>query len=379
MTNSRKKLSTVLLTTILSGLLLIYWNPWPRSARPIGRTVSIAAPLGLPPVFVPADNPPTAEAIALGRRLYYDPVLSADRTISCASCHAPVAGFADHRPLSEGVAGKFGTRNSPSAANAAYYITQFWDGRAPSLEKQAEGPVQNPVEMAHSLKGVEQRLNADPVYREQFAHAFGPGRITFEMTEKAIASFERTLLMGNSPFDRWYYGNDEKAISASAKRGFDVFRRVDKGNCASCHSFGEYNTLFTDNQFHNLGVGVKDEMPTDMGRYNVTRNDADRGAFKTPTLRNVALTAPYMHDGSLKTLKEVVDFYLGGGSSNPYRDPKMRPLELTGQERADLVGFLESLTGEMPPNSGPPAADGISSRHPSGEPQRPAAPPSTTR
>jgi cytochrome c peroxidase len=353
MMNSRKMIPVILLAVALAGLLLVYRLSQHRPALPIGTPVTISVPLGLPPVPVPADNPPTAETITLGRRLYYDPVLSADRTISCASCHAPAAGFADPRPLSVGVGGKLGTRNSPPVANAAYYVTQFWDGRAPSLEKQVEGPVQNPVEMAHTLKGVEQRLNADPSYREEFAKAFGTGRITFDMVEKAIASFERTVLMGNSPFDRWYYGHDEKAISASAKRGFDVFRRVDKGNCASCHTLSESDALFTDNQFHNLGVGVKNEMPTDMGRYDVTKIDADRGAFKTPTLRNVALTAPYMHDGSLMTLKDVVDFYVGGGNSNPYRDPKIKSLDLTGQERADLVAFLESLTGEVPPNSGP--------------------------
>jgi cytochrome c peroxidase len=311
----------------------------------------IDAPLGLPPVPVPADNPPTAETIALGRRLYFDPVLSSDSTISCASCHEPAAGFADPKRVSVGVGGKLGSRNSPPVANAAYYVTQFWDGRAASLEKQSEGPVQNPVEMAHTLRGVEQRLNSDSSYREQFAAAFGPGPITYDMVGKAIASFERTILMGDSPFDRWYFGRNEKAISAAAKRGFDVFRRVDRGNCASCHSFNDSSALFTDNQFHNIGVGVENEMPADQGRYEVTKNDADRGAFKTPTLRNVALTAPYMHDGSLKALKEVVDFYVGGGNSNPYRDAKIKPLEfLTGQERADLVAFMESLTGTVPMN-----------------------------
>jgi cytochrome c peroxidase len=354
MMNLRKLTPVILLAVAAGGVLVVYRISQQHPARPIGKPVTISVPLGLPPVPVPAGNPPTAATIALGRRLYYEPVLSADSTISCASCHVPAEGFADPRTVSVGVGGKLGARNSPPVANAAYYVTQFWDGRAASLEKQVEGPVQNPVEMAHTLKGVEQRLNADPAYREQFAQAFGTGRITFEMIEKAIASFERTVLMGNSPFDRWYYGHGENAISASAKRGFDVFRRVDKGNCASCHAFSESNALFSDNQFHNLGVGVKDEMPTDMGRYDVTKIDADRGAFKTPSLRNVALTAPYMHDGSLKTLKDVVDFYVGGGSSNPYRDPKIKSLALTGQERADLVAFLESLTGEAPLNSGPP-------------------------
>ncbi len=360
--SSRKTLSIIITVVAIGGILLVYRVSQPVTARPIGRAVSINAPLGLPPVPVPADNPLTAEAVELGRRLYFDPILSSDNTISCASCHVPANGFADPRAVSVGVGGKLGARNSPPVANAAYYVTQFWDGRAASLEKQAEGPVTNPVEMAHSLKDVERKLNTDPSYREQFAKSFGPKKITFDMVEKAIASFERTVLMGNSPFDRWFYGHDEEAISESAKRGFDVFRRAEKGNCAACHTIGESSALFTDNQFHNIGVGVKDEMPTDMGRYDVTKNDADRGSFKTPTLRNIAVTAPYMHDGSLKTLKDVVDFYVGGGNSNPYRDPKMKALDLTGQERADLLAFLQSLTGTVPPNSGPPAGPNLQSR-----------------
>jgi len=353
--NSRKMLPVLILAAMIVAVVWLYRNVQSRPAHPVGMPVAIAVPLGLPPVPVPADNPPTVETIALGRVLYYDPILSADNSISCASCHMPAVGFSDPRPLSVGVGGKLGVRNSPPVANAAYHTTQFWDGRAPSLENQVEGPVENPVEMAHTLKGVEKRLNADPAYQEEFAKAFGPGRITFDMVEKAIASFERTVLMANSPFDRWYYGHDEKAISASAKRGFEVFRRVDKGNCAACHTFNESDATFTDNQFHNIGVGVKDEVPTDLGRYTVTKIEADRGAFKTPSLRNIALTAPYMHDASLKTLKDVVDFYVGGGNSNPNRDPKIKSLDfLTGQERADLVAFLESLTGEVPPNTGPP-------------------------
>ncbi|HYG97978.1 MAG TPA: cytochrome c peroxidase [Terriglobales bacterium] len=354
---SPRLLFFILVIAIVGSGLLFVVRGRRAPARPIGVPISINAPLGLPPVPVPADNPPTAETIALGRRLYYDPVLSVDNSTSCASCHAPAAGFADPRKVSVGVGGKVGTRNSPPVANAAYYVTQFWDGRERTLEKQAEGPVTNPVEMAHTLKGVEEVLNRDPSYREDFAKAFGPGRITYNMVEKAIASFERTVLMANSPFDRWFYGHDEQAISESAKRGFEVFRRVDKGNCASCHTFNETDALFTDNQFHNIGVGVRDESPTDLGRYEVTKVDADRGAFKTPTMRNIALTAPYMHDGSLRTLKEVVDFYVGGGNSNPFLDPKIKALDfLTGQERADLVAFMVSLTGEMPANSGPPAA-----------------------
>ncbi|MBI3661459.1 MAG: c-type cytochrome [Acidobacteria bacterium] len=323
-----------------------------RAAVPIGKLVTIAAPLGLPSVPVPPDNPPTTETIALGRKLYYDPIFSVDNTIACASCHHPDKGFADDGAFSKGVQGKLGGRNSPTVFNAAYYTLQFWDGRAPSLEKQAEGPVQNPVEMAHTLAGVEQKLAANPEYVAEFAKAYGPGPITYEMVEKAIASFERTVISGNSPFDRFQFGGDKKALSAAAQRGLKVYMDPKKGNCNVCHTIGEKEALFTDNKFHNLGVGADTRGNLkDQGRYDVTKNEADRGAFKTPSLRNVAKTAPYMHDGSLRTLKDVIDFYVGGGNSNPHRDKEIHALDfLSRQERDDLVAFLESLTGEIPPD-----------------------------
>jgi cytochrome c peroxidase len=297
----------------------------------------------------------TAEKIALGRRLYYEKQLSVDSAVSCASCHDPKFGFADPKPVSEGYQGKKGTRNSPTVLNSAYLAVQFWDGRAPSLEKQAEGPVQNPVEMAHTLAGVEKLLNADASYRDAFAKAFGPEPITYDMVEKAIASFERTVLSGNSPFDRWRYGHDEKAVSASVKRGFAVFLSPKKGNCAVCHTVGKTNALFTDSKFHNLGIGVDHDKFADDGRYMETKKEADRGLFRTPTLRNCAQTTPYMHDGSLRTLKDVIDHYIGGGNSNPNLDKEMHALDfLSGQEREDLQHFLESLTGEMPKDTGPP-------------------------
>ncbi len=354
---ARNILSVVLMMVLIGAAVwLVHQDRQAGPVRPVGAPVAITAPLGLPPVPMPADNPPTAATIALGRRLYYDTRLSVDNTVACASCHDPRHGFADPRPVSEGVQNKTGNRNSPTVLNAAYYDLQFWDGRAPSLEKQAEGPVQNPVEMAHTLKGVEERLSADPAYQTEFEKAFGPGPITYEKVEKAIASFERTVVSANSPFDRWYYGHDETAISDSAKRGFEVFRRADKGNCAACHTIGEKHALFTDNKFHNLGVGVYgDEQLKDTGRYQVTGKEEDKGAFRTPSLRNIVLTAPYLHDGSRQTLKEVVDFYIGGGNSNPHRDPLIRPLDfLTGQEQQDLIAFLESLTGEMPKDVAPP-------------------------
>ncbi len=352
----KKSYSILALAVVIAGLVLWYAERFSGpKVRPRGTPLQITAPLGLPTVPIPQDNPPTMESVALGRRLYYDTQLSADRTVSCATCHDPAKGFADGNRVSTGVAGKTGVRNSPTVLNAAYYTMQFWDGRAKDLEKQTEGPVENPVEMAHSLTGVERRLEADASYRADFERAFGPGPITYEMVEMAIAAFERTLLSGDSPFDRWYYGHDQNAVSESVKRGFEVFRDAKKGNCAVCHEIGERYALFTDNKFHNIGVGVKDEELTDQGRFQVTNKDADRGAFKTPSLRNVAITAPYMHDGSQKTLKEVVDFYIGGTNSNPHLDKEIHTLDhLTGEERKDLEEFLKSLKGTIPPNSGPP-------------------------
>lgn len=351
----------VLLILLVLVIVIIIFTPRRGGqkmapVKPIGTAVTIKAPLGLPPVPIPPDNPPTAETITLGRRLYYDPVLSVDNTVSCASCHHPDYGFSDAKQFSEGVQKKTGTRNSPTVFNSAYFEVQFWDGRAPSLEKQAEGPVQNPAEMAHTLTGVEKKLMADPGYRDQFAKAFGPGPITYEMVERAIATFERTVVSGNSPFDRWRFGGDQKAVSDSVKRGFVVFTSPEKGNCAACHQVAKENALFTDNKFHNIGVGVENGQVTDPGRFSVTKNEADRGAFKTPSLRNVALTGPYMHDGSLKTLKDVIDYYIGGANSNPQLDKNIRVLDfLSGQERADLLAFLQSLTGQMPENVAPPS------------------------
>jgi cytochrome c peroxidase len=353
--NSARFFLVILIAVLASGLLLQGGNQPAAPVMPVGKAVQIKAPLGLPPVLIPSDNPPTAETITLGRRLFYDPILSLDKSVSCASCHSPQFGFADSRPVSEGVGKKTGTRHSPPVVNAAYFKVQFWDGRAPSLETQAEGPVQNPVEMANRLVTVEQRLNADPSYREQFAEAWGPRPITYEMVEKSIASFERTVISGNSPFDRWKYGHDKNAVNAAVKRGYVVFTSKKKGDCSSCHTVGEKYALFTDNQFHNVGVGVSAGDFTDVGLYAVTHNEADKAKFKTPCLRNIALRAPYMSDGSLKDLKQVIDFYIGAGNSNPNLDKEIHVLDfLSGQERSDLQAFLNSLTGEMPPDVGPP-------------------------
>ncbi|MFN0085053.1 MAG: cytochrome-c peroxidase [Blastocatellia bacterium] len=324
-------------------------------ARPVGEAVSIPAPPGLPPAPIPEGNPPTAEAIALGRRLFYEQRLSSDETLSCAGCHRPDAFFADGLAVAKGVAGQLGPRNTPTVLNAAYSAAQFWDGRAASLEKQAGDPIANPKEMNLPHEVCLSRLEADEGYREDFARVFGPGPVTMEKVGKAIASFERTLLSGNSPFDRYRYGGEKTAMSAAAIRGLGIFTDRGRGNCAACHIVGGTFALFTDGRFHNLGAGMDSNGELkDLGRFEQTRAEADRGAFRTPSLRNVARTAPYMHDGSLKTLKDVIDFYIGGGSSNPQLDPEIRPLALSARDRDDLLAFLESLTGEAPANAGPP-------------------------
>jgi cytochrome c peroxidase len=323
--------------------------------KPIGIVVTIEPPLGLPPVPYPADNPPTAETIALGRKLFYDPRISQDSSISCASCHNHGHAFSDGLPLSMGVGGKSGLRNAPSILNAAYLPTQFWDGRAASLEQQAAEPISNPLEMNQTHEVLVSRLNGDPVYRAMTVKAFGSAGLDLDRVEKALGSFERTLLSGDSAFDRYEYGGDKSALTASQIRGLAVFRDPNRGNCTACHTIGPAYALFTDGKFHNIGVGVRDDGSFgDTGRFQVTKVAADTGAFATSSLRNVAQTGPYMHDGSQKSLRAVVDFYAGHGNSNPYLDPEIEKISLSSaQDREDLVDFLESLNGTMPQNAGP--------------------------
>ncbi len=342
----RRLLSTGIMMIVLLGGACGLLEREEPPAIPLGDQVRQVVPLGLPEL----DGPPgTAQAVALGRRLFFDRQLSSDRTISCASCHQPERWFTDGLPVARGVGGQTGRRNTPGIVNAAYWTRQFWDGRAADLEEQAGGPIANPVEMnlPHAL--CVERLAADPTYPDEFRRVFGPGPITMARVVRAIAAYERTLISGNSPFDRYYFGGETGALSAAAVRGLAVFRDPAKGNCAACHTIGARSALFTDGLFHNLGTGMDAEGELqDPGRYEQTRVEADRGAFRTPGLRNVAMTAPYMHDGRLKTLREVIDFYIGGGSSNPQLDPLILPLQLTAREREDLQLFLESLTGEHP-------------------------------
>ena len=364
--NESGKVRVMVFILFLTGLIgfaidraTLYAAPQAKpqvSVMPIGKPLQIKAPLGLPPVPIPPDNPPTAETVALGRLLYYESALSSDRTISCASCHGPQTGFTDIHPVSLGVAGKKGTRHSPTVINSAYNLQQFWDGRAPSLEEQAKGPIMNPVEMASTQDDAVKRLRADPKYVALFQQAWGTDQITIDLVTKSIASFERTVLSGNSPFDRFYYGHDKNALSASAQRGLKLFMDPKKGDCEVCHTIGKDYALFTDNKFHNLGIGanIQGNM-VDLGRFEHTKNEADWGAFKTPTLRNIAERAPYMHDGSFPTLKDALGHYIGGGNLNPHLDKEIHPLDfLTFDERDDILAFLESLSAPLPDSVGPP-------------------------
>ena len=325
------------------------------SEMPIGPATEIHPPLGLPPVPIPTDNPPTADTIALGRKLFYDRRLSKDNSLACASCHKPESDFADSATMSKGVDGAIGIRNAPSIFNAAYEPLQFWDGRARSLEQQAASPIADPLEMNQPDEIFLSKIAIDSNYKKLFTKSFGSPDITLGRVEKALASFERTVLSGNSAFDRYQYRGDQSALTPAQVRGLALFINPQKGNCAACHTLSPQFALFTDGKFHNTGIGVGDDGAfADVGRYHETKVETDKGAFKTPTLRNVANTAPYMHDGSLQTLRQVVDFYAGGGNSNPYLDKEMKTIHLGGQERSDLVEFLKSLTGEISPNVGPP-------------------------
>ena len=299
-------------------------------------------PRGLPAITEPAENPSTPEKIELGKQLYFDPRLSEDATISCASCHDPAKGYSNAEQFATGVGGKKGGRNSPTIINSAYNRFHFWDGRADSLEEQALGPIQNPIEMKMSLDGVVERLNKIEGYQKQFQKVFGTD-VTSEGIGKAIAAFERTILAGDAPYDAYQEG-EKDALSESAQRGMTLF--FGKGHCSACHS----GPNFTDNAFHNIGVGM-DAKDVDKGRQVVSKLEGDSGSFKTPTLRDISRTAPYMHDGSMKTLSEVVEHYNKGGIQNPYLDEEIFPLNLTQQEKDDLVKFLEEgLTSRQYPD-----------------------------
>ena len=298
----------------------------------------IRVPLGLLPIPWPADNPYTKKKAELGKLLYFDKRLSVDGSVSCANCHHPKFAFTDGMPVSTGIRGLKGGRSAPTVLNRAYSLAQFWDGRAATLEAQAVGPMANLIEMGNTHESIVKSLRQIPGYRVLFKDVFGTEDFTIDQVAKAIATFERTVLSGNSPYDQYKAGN-KKAMTAQQIRGMDVY--LNKAKCDQCHE----GINFTANAFHNIGVGMDKPKP-DVGRFDVTKNPADWGAFKTPTLREIAKTAPYMHDGSLRTLEEVVDYYDKGGIANRNLDKIMKPLKLTGQEKKDLVAFLHALSGE---------------------------------
>ncbi len=293
----------------------------------------------LPPVPVPPDNPQTDAKVRLGAQLYFDTRLSADNTISCGSCHDPRTGWANPHATDTGIRGQVGGRNSGTILDAAYMRYQFWDGRAGSLEEQALGPIHNPIEMGETLENVVLKLNAIPGYKEQFQRVFGTD-VTTDGIARAIAAFERSVITGPSPYDRWLQG-ERGSMSPGAVRGLRLFDG--KAHCTSCHG----GPMFSDQGFHNIGVGMDKPNP-DLGRYAVTKDPADKGRFKVPTLRNIALTPPYLHTGAEKTLMDVVNFYDRGGVPNANLDPLMLPLGLTQREKEDLVEFMMALTGVQP-------------------------------
>lgn len=371
------------------------------SSLVITSAVMAGGPLGLPEVPIPEGNPQTAEKIALGARLFNDIRFSSTGEVSCATCHAAATAFTDS-PLqvSEGIQKLTGTRNAPTVVNAAFNKTQFWDGRSPSLEDQALHPFLNPVEMGlPNHDPILKIVREDKSYAKAFKEVFGvkAKAITMDEVTKAIAAFERTEISGDSPFDRWYFGGDKDAISEQAVKGFAVF--LGSGRCISCHAIEQDFALFTDHQFHNVGVGIndiQDKVPelarafqvaknkgldvdvavlTDadtshLGRFAVDDQLSSMGAFKTPTLRNISVTAPYMHDGGLMTLREVVEHYNNGGVTkegdpiNPFLSGGIRPLDLTEQEIDDLVEFMETLTS---PRFEPATDDAVASASAPGE------------
>jgi cytochrome c peroxidase len=343
----------------------------------------IKLPVGVPyevwSYFIPKDNPMTAAKVSLGKDLFFDKRLSADGTVSCSTCHEPKYAFTDGKAVAEGIHGRKGARSAPTLLNAIFNSGQFWDGRVESLEAQVKLPLINPDEMGNaSHDEVVTRLKSMPEYAGRFQQVFG-APVTIESVARAIAAFERTLVSGNSPFDR-YMSGDREALTESARRGMFLFNG--KARCTVCHNFvGNFTTtqsfpFFSDQMYHNTGVAAadaqgylklsdnaasvarsgasvsalaqlaKDPGASALGRFIVTGSTLDIGAFKTPSLRDVELTAPYFHDGSVKTLPEVVKFYVKGGIRNPNRDWELQAVNLSDQEQADLVEFLKSLTSD---------------------------------
>lgn len=315
--------------------------PETPAEKPAAATLP-AIPLGLPPLKTPEDNPMTPEKVELGKMLYFDKRVSKDGTVSCATCHDPKMAWAENEPTSTGIDKQVGGRNAPTVINAAYATRQFWDGRAATLEEQATGPVENPIEMGHSMTAVVEHFSKIPGYQERFRKVFGTG-VTKEGFAKAVAAFERTVLSGDSPYDRFQAG-DQQALNDAQKRGLKLFTEA---GCDDCHK----PPVFSSFDYYNAGVGMDKPKP-DEGRKAVTKKDDDTGAFRVPALREVANTAPYFHDGSAKTLEEAVALMAAGGKDNPHRSADMfdvvREKKLTAEDQKDLVELLKALSGRYP-------------------------------
>ncbi len=307
----------------------------PKDTLPAELAIGVY-PDGLPEMAAPPDNELTPARVALGRKLFFDPILSEDGKVSCASCHQPEHGFADPRPVSLGIRSQAGTRNAPSLLNRAYGTSFFWDGRAGSLEEQALKPIEHAKELGSSVPKALKRIQDHSEYPALFKDAYG--EVSAESLARSLASFQRVLLSGDSPVDR-FQSSDYASLSDEGRKGLWIFES--KGRCWKCHSGPNY----TDESFRNTGVSWNSSKP-DRGRHEVTKKESDLGAFKTPSLRHVGQTAPYMHDGSLKTLEDVVEFYNKGGTRNPHLDSDMKPLNLSADEQRFLVEFLKALEGQ---------------------------------
>lgn len=305
--------------------------------------------LGLPDIVIPEGSSFTKSIVKLGKKLFFDKLLSRNGTVSCATCHVPQQGFTQNgKRSSTGIDGKVGRRNAPTLLNIAFAESLFVDGRAESLEEQAWQPILAPDEMGNpSVSAVLIRIQQSQKYKLLFNEIFGEESLSKITVAKALSAYQRSLVSGESAYDRWYYDGEDEAMGKSAERGYQIF--AGQAQCWQCHSMAGPGVIFSDNLFHNTGVSFqssKQGNPEDLGRFEVTKLDYDRRLFKTPTLRNVALTAPYMHDGSLLTLEEVVKFYNKGGSDDPLLSSMIGPLNLSDSDIKDLVEFLRSLTGK---------------------------------
>ena len=350
MTTRQVRLSAVAIPfACLLAFLLFNGNGGPQVKASDERPYLLPIPLGLIEPDIPADNPLTPEKIELGRKLFFDKRLSRKGSLSCATCHDPKHGFAEARAISVSANGDKQRRNAPTILNVAYLPVVMWDGRFRTLEQQSLEPFSFWGDMSLDVGDVIDQICADPGYNRMFENVFHSGP-TAAALGRALAAYERSLISGGTRFDRYVYGEDEDAFTDVEKLGYEIF--VGRGSCINCHDIfhksvnplGGGIATFTDSRFHNLGVGYANGVMKDTGRFEITMDPVDWGAFRTPTLRNVALTAPYMHDGSLATLEDVIDFYDLGGVPNPNIAPGLRPLHLTDMQKRGLVAFLQTLT-----------------------------------